>query len=57
MQSHTLLVHLNQVAGLPVGQDVLGNISHFWKDLTTTGKLYAGIIGFVLGFVIRGITR
>jgi hypothetical protein len=57
MQTYHLLDHLVQVAGVPAGQDVLGNLNHFWKDLITTGKLMAGIMGFVLGFLVRGITR
>lgn len=45
------------LAALPADQDVIRNISNFWKDLTTTGKLTAGIVGFVLGFMLRGLTR
>jgi hypothetical protein len=57
MHSYHFVNHLIQFAGLPPGQDVMGNIGHFWKDLTSTGKLSAGIVGFVLGFLLRGITR
>ncbi|MBC7881040.1 MAG: hypothetical protein H7Y37_06855 [Anaerolineae bacterium] len=57
MLSYHFVDQLIHFAGVPPGQDVMGNISHFWKDLTTTGKLSAGIVGFVLGFLLRGITR
>lgn len=57
MLSYHFLDQLIHVAGLPPGQDVMGNMGSFWKDLTTTGKLSAGIVGFVLGFLLRGITR
>jgi hypothetical protein len=57
MHSYHFVNHLIHFAGLPPGQDVMGNIGHFWKDLTSTGKLSAGIVGFVLGFLLRGITR
>jgi tetrahydromethanopterin S-methyltransferase subunit B len=48
---------LVQIAGVPPGQDVMGNLTNFWKDITTTGKLGAAIFGFVLGFMLRGLTR
>lgn len=57
MLTYHWLDQLIQLGGLPPGQDVVGNISNFWKNLTSTGKLTAGIVGFVLGFILRGITR
>ncbi|WP_218082573.1 hypothetical protein [Anthocerotibacter panamensis] len=44
------------LAKIPPGQDVLLNIQNFWMDLLKTGKLWAGIIGFVLGFLVKSIT-
>ena len=57
MHTYHWLEHLTQLGGLPPGQDVIGNITNFWKDLTSTGKLAAGVVGFVLGFLLRGMTR
>ncbi len=37
-------------------QDVMLNIQLFWEDLLKTGKLGAGIVGFVLGFLLKSIT-
>jgi len=41
---------------VPKGQDVMLNLQTFWQDLLKTGKLAAGVIGFILGFLIKSIT-
>lgn len=41
---------------VPKEQDVMLNLQNFWQDLVKTGKLAAGVIGFVLGFLIKSIT-
>ena len=37
--------------------DILGNIQMGWADFLQTGKASAAVIGLVLGYMIRGITR
>ncbi|WP_287129608.1 hypothetical protein [Candidatus Cyanaurora vandensis] len=44
------------LAAVPKDQDVIANLQNFWNDLLKTGKLAAGVVGFILGFVIKSIT-
>jgi hypothetical protein len=54
--AHTLPKGGDLLAYIPPGQDVLANIQNFWKDLLKSGKFAAGIVGFILGFLIKSIT-
>ena len=38
-------------------QDVLGDIKSGFTNFVETGQVWALLIGLVLGFVIRGLTR
>ncbi len=37
--------------------DILGNIQNGWTDFLQTGKAATFVVGLVLGYMIRGITR
>jgi hypothetical protein len=37
--------------------DILGNIQNGWNDFLQTGKAGASVVGLVVGYMIRGITR
>jgi hypothetical protein len=37
--------------------DILGNIQNGWTDFLKTGKAASFVVGLVLGYMIRGITR
>ncbi|MGK7910577.1 MAG: hypothetical protein AB4050_03705 [Synechococcus sp.] len=38
-------------------QDVLGDIQNGFTNFVETGQVWALLIGLVLGYVIRGLTR
>ncbi len=37
--------------------DILGNIQSAWTDFLQTGKAGASVVGLVLGYMIRGMTK
>jgi hypothetical protein len=37
--------------------DILGNIQSGWTDFLQTGKATTFVVGLVLGYMVRGITR
>ena len=37
--------------------DILGNIQAGWTDFIQTGKAGASVVGLVLGYMIRGMTK
>jgi hypothetical protein len=37
--------------------DILGNIQAGWTDFLHSGKAGASVIGLVLGYMIRGMTK
>jgi hypothetical protein len=37
--------------------DILGNIQNAWQEFLHTGRAAALVVGLVLGYIIRGVTR
>lgn len=55
--SSTLSLHGLTIAQAIPNVDILGNIQAGWTDFLQTGKAGASVVGLVLGYMIRGMTK
>lgn len=55
VDSHNLKLH-NIVAQSVSDPDVLGQMVSIWNNFVTSGQIWALSIGFILGYLLRGIT-